>query len=108
MKKIYLYFSILLLISCKPNINIEEELNLIAEDYVKLVLEVGVYDPYFVDAYYGPEEWQTKVTENKKTMIPSEEILTKIKELNEKLKLIEVNSLDENLRLRLCYTIHWE
>jgi len=30
----------------------------IAERYVKLVLNVGVYDADFVDAYYGPEEWK--------------------------------------------------
>jgi hypothetical protein len=30
----------------------------IAERYIKLVLNLGVYDPDFVDAYYGPEEWK--------------------------------------------------
>jgi hypothetical protein len=32
----------------------------IAENYVKLVLEIGQYDGDFVDAYYGPEEWKPK------------------------------------------------
>jgi hypothetical protein len=30
----------------------------IAERYVKLVLQVGEHDPGYVDAYYGPAEWQ--------------------------------------------------
>jgi len=33
-------------------------MNTIAERYVKLVLSIGVYDPDYVDAYYGPEEWK--------------------------------------------------
>jgi hypothetical protein len=35
-------------------------MNAVAEGYVKLVLEVGKYDPNFVDAYYGPKEWKPK------------------------------------------------
>lgn len=34
-----------------------ESLNEIAEQYVKLVLDVGRLDADFVDAYYGPPEW---------------------------------------------------
>jgi hypothetical protein len=30
----------------------------IAREYVDLVLELGVHDPGYVDAYYGPSEWQ--------------------------------------------------
>ena len=30
----------------------------IAEGYVRLVLAVGQHDPAYVDAYYGPAEWQ--------------------------------------------------
>ncbi|MGS0690631.1 hypothetical protein [Shewanella sp. 30m-9] len=33
-------------------------LNQFAERYIKLVLAVGQHDSYYVDAYYGPEEWQ--------------------------------------------------
>ncbi len=32
----------------------------LSEDYVRLVLEIGQYDDDFVDAYYGPAEWQPK------------------------------------------------
>lgn len=37
---------------------LELKMNQVAEGYVKLVLEVGLYDPLYVDAYYGPEEWK--------------------------------------------------
>jgi len=33
-------------------------MNTIAEEYVKLVLKIGLYDADYVDAYYGPEEWR--------------------------------------------------
>jgi hypothetical protein len=33
----------------------------IAEDYVKLVLAVGLHDEDYVDAYYGPEPWREAV-----------------------------------------------
>ncbi|MBC7404459.1 MAG: hypothetical protein H7252_02075 [Cytophaga sp.] len=36
-------------------------LNQIAEAYVKLVLAVGQHDSSYVDAYYGPAEWQTEI-----------------------------------------------
>lgn len=35
----------------------EAELNRIAEDYVKLILEIGEREPGYVDAYYGPPAW---------------------------------------------------
>jgi hypothetical protein len=35
-------------------------MNQIAESYVKLVLAVGQHDADYVDAYYGPAEWQSE------------------------------------------------
>jgi hypothetical protein len=61
-----IFFSILLIIflfSCsdrrqKSISELEFKMNEIAEQYVKLVLEIGLYKPGYVDAYYGPEEWK--------------------------------------------------
>jgi hypothetical protein len=41
------------------------ELNGIAERYVKLVLGVGQHDAAYVDAYYGPAEWKTEAERQK-------------------------------------------
>ena len=67
MKRIIIIVSLLLLlISCGEKKNqkqlsdLELKMNGIAEGYVKLVLEVGKYDPLYVDAYYGPKEWKPK------------------------------------------------
>jgi hypothetical protein len=40
------------------NNELESKMNSVAENYVKLVLKVGLYDPGYVDAYYGPSDWK--------------------------------------------------
>jgi hypothetical protein len=67
LKKFALVLSIIyFLVSCgskkdqQPLSDLEIKMNGIAEGYVKLVLEIGKYDPNFVDAYYGPKEWKPK------------------------------------------------
>jgi hypothetical protein len=42
----------------RPAIATENELNAIAEQYIRLVLAVGQHDADYVDAYYGPPEWR--------------------------------------------------
>ncbi|WP_227993413.1 MULTISPECIES: hypothetical protein [Shewanella] len=37
---------------------LNRKLNDIAECYVKLVLAIGLHDPFYVDAFYGPEIWR--------------------------------------------------
>ena len=63
-------------------------LNSIAEQYVKLVLAVGQHDADYVDAYYGPAEWQAEAKDKKQsldailqTAIP---LKIKLEELNSK------------------------
>ena len=56
--------SLVTFISCGKTSNpgtineLESKMNSIAENYVKLVLNVGLHDPGYVDAYYGPAEWK--------------------------------------------------
>ncbi|TRY12343.1 hypothetical protein FN961_21185 [Shewanella hanedai] len=40
------------------NVEFNQQLDDIARSYVKLVLAVGLHDPNYVDAYYGPESWR--------------------------------------------------
>lgn len=39
-----------------------------AEQYVKLVLAVGVHEPDYVDAYYGPRAWKEEAGARKQTL----------------------------------------
>lgn len=75
MKKVFLSIFILLaLASCQPTSQ-PVSMDKIAEDYVKLVLEIGQYNTDFVDAYYGPEEW--KPNTQKAELIPSDDFITR-------------------------------
>jgi hypothetical protein len=44
--------------SCASRISGRSDLDAVARSYVKLVLEVGLYDPNYVDAYFGPAGWK--------------------------------------------------
>ncbi len=37
-------------------------LNALAEGYIKLVLAIGCHQPLYVDAYYGPADWQAQAS----------------------------------------------
>ena len=86
----------IMVIACKPETNPKEELNKLAEDYVKLVLKAGQHDPIFVDAYYGPEEW--KPTDADKQ--PIEDLIKQTKELQIKLDKIVTTDFDDSWKLR--------
>jgi hypothetical protein len=40
----------------------------VSEQYVRLVLAVGLHDADYVDAYYGPPEWRTQVEAEKPSL----------------------------------------
>ncbi|HET8645323.1 MAG TPA: hypothetical protein VFO85_07530, partial [Vicinamibacteria bacterium] len=40
----------------------------VARSYVKVVLALGVHDPDYVDAYYGPPEWRTAAQAEKRPL----------------------------------------
>lgn len=54
--KLFLFLLMLTVISCndKKTTN-TNDLNVLAEKYVRLGLDMGQYDTDFVDAYYGPD-----------------------------------------------------
>lgn len=39
-----------------------------AEEYVRLVLALGMHDPDYVDAYYGPESWRQEAADQQATL----------------------------------------
>ena len=48
----------------EPSTETDQQINPLAERYVKLVLAMEHHDPGYVDAYYGPEEWRTEIQDN--------------------------------------------
>lgn len=59
-----LLLSVFLLSSCEkksikqPSRELDTKMNRLAEQYVRLILKLGKFDPDYVDAYYGPKEWE--------------------------------------------------
>jgi hypothetical protein len=92
----------LLIISCKPaHKPVASGMDGIAEKYVKLVLEIGLYDKYYIDAYHGPDEWKPEeISEDKAKNFPSEELRQKAEELLTKLNAIRPAELDEMEKYR--------
>jgi hypothetical protein len=75
-------------------------LNRIAELYVKLVLAVGQHDSIYVDAYYGPKEWQVEAhVEQKPINVIQNTTLSLMAELDS----IHVDGEEEILKLRHQY-----
>src|SRR5262245_14684818 len=50
------------------SIECSAQMSNLSERYVKLVLAVGVHDPDYVDAYYGPPEWRTAAAEQRRDL----------------------------------------
>jgi len=76
-------------------------MNSIAERYVKLVLKLGLYDPDYVDAYYGPDAWKPS-GENalKKDKFPFEEFDKEVRTLMDSLNAAGSSRLSPIEKLR--------
>lgn len=111
-KIISILLLLIIIVSCserKESIyqsDLELKMNSIAEDYVKLVLNIGQYDPDFVDAYYGPKEWRDSLKSNlnfdstafKELSTKTDGLLNELESLSE----YKADSL-ETLRYRYLY-----
>lgn len=76
-------------------------MNSIAERYVKLVLKIGVYDPDYVDAFYGPDEWKPSGDDaTKKDNFPSQRFEREQRELSTKLEDLDVSLVSASEKLR--------
>ena len=71
-----------------------------AEQYVRLVLALGMHDADYVDAYYGPEAWQQDAATGH---APLEEIGERAAMLRTELSTVHASTLDGMSRLRLLY-----
>jgi hypothetical protein len=73
----------------------------IAEQYVRLVLALGVHDADYVDAYYGPPAWRTAIEESRPSI---RSISTQAEVIARQLALISVPSgEDDPIHLRHAY-----
>ncbi len=77
-------------------------LNGTAESYVRLVLSVGLHDPDYVDAYYGPPEWKTDVEKQRPSL---GDIHTNGRSVLGRLEDIDVSGAEEAVQLRRTYQL---
>ena len=85
-----------------PRTAAEKSMDRIAERYVRLALAVGEHDPIYVDAYYGPAQWQAQARTAKK---PLATIETEAEPLVAELRKLDVSRDDEIVRLRREYLV---
>lgn len=96
MKNTFLVLICLLLANCSTKLK-PDSIEVIAEEYVRLVLQVGQYDSAVVDAYFGPEEW--KPNEQKAAIFPKETLVNSANDLLSKCKTL-LDSKSPNLNIR--------
>ena len=96
MKNTFLVLICLLLANCSTKLK-PDNIEVIAEEYVRLVLQVGQYDSAVVDAYFGPEEW--KPNEQKAAIFPEETLVNSVNDLLSKCKTL-LDSKSPNLNIR--------
>jgi hypothetical protein len=75
-------------------------LDQLAERYVRLVLSLGVHDADFVDAYYGPDDWQQQAAREKEGLAAIGE---KAEVLRDALNAFPASGMEAILGLRLEY-----
>ena len=98
---LFLFTLLIFMISCSEKNNTRDsELNNLAEQYVQLGLNIGQYDPDFVDAYYGPDSLKPKNAT--RTIFPKDSLLNAVAGL--KTKLTEITSaLSDTGKLRAAW-----
>src|SRR5688572_5095437 len=89
--KWFLFILALLLAGCASMSGGRESLDAIAADYVRLQLEIGEKEPGYIDAYYGPPEWQAAA---KLTARSLPELAARTAVLRTRLEALRAPSLD--------------
>ncbi len=72
-------------------------LSAVAEQYVRLALALGEHDEYYVDAYFGPEEWRDEAKQEAKSL---DDIATAADSLVAELNALDMDGVDSLLELR--------
>ena len=68
MRMVAMLAGLLLLCACASGAGSRDSLNAIAADYVRIQLEIGEREAGYIDAYYGPKEWQEAAKAGARTL----------------------------------------
>ncbi|KAK0361202.1 hypothetical protein LTR94_024285, partial [Friedmanniomyces endolithicus] len=79
-----------------------DSLDAVAKDYVALTLEIGEREPGYVDAYYGPAEWQEAAKANPRSIA---ELRTGATALSARLEALPAQGVDAEEAQRRKYLL---
>ena len=68
MRKLVLLFTVLLAACATPSAPQRDAFAPLAEEFVRLTLVLGEREAGYVDAYYGPPEWQAQAKLDRRTL----------------------------------------
>ncbi len=77
--------------------DVNTHLSAVAEQYVRLALALGEHDEYYVDAYFGPEEWRDEAKQEANSLA---DIATAADSLVAELNALDMDGVDSLLELR--------
>ncbi|MCW3116976.1 MAG: hypothetical protein JWM28_1058 [Chitinophagaceae bacterium] len=101
MKKILFFIPLLFALCCKQKTssnNKGDNLNALAEKYVRLGLTIGQYDPDFVDAYYGPDS--LKPITPIQAVFPKDSLLASVNSLLSEFKELAATAINDTVKAR--------
>ncbi|MGI9222342.1 MAG: hypothetical protein ACR2QS_15040, partial [Woeseiaceae bacterium] len=92
-----LLLSVLAACSAPSNTDPIERFDPFAEQYVRLALALAVHDEYYVDAYFGAEEWREQAVAEAKSL---EAIIAEASQVAADIRAIDVAGDDYLVRVR--------
>ena len=92
----------MLLAGCASVAAPNDSLDSIATDYVRTQLEIGEREPGYIDAYYGPAQWQSEAKANPR---PVEDLAAAVDQLEARIQAIDPARLGEMERARRAFLI---
>lgn len=103
MNRLIFFLSLLCCVgSCSTETKPIENFNSLAENYVRLGLTIGQYDPDFVDAYYGPDS--LKPSGPKAVSLPKDSLLAAVNTLQQECKkFLDSSQTNDTLRTRAAW-----
>ncbi|MBV8252345.1 MAG: hypothetical protein JO154_07030 [Chitinophaga sp.] len=106
MKNTLWLLPLLLLFACnagKTKNTGNAQLDLLAEKYVRLGLNIGQYDTDFVDAYYGPDSLKPV---SKQAAFPKDSFLVEVDALKKALQAVATTTDNDTIRIRANWITH--
>ncbi len=110
MKYLYILVITVFLMACNEEnedihttsngVDAESTITEIANDYVKVIFQIGEHDPNYVDAYFGPDSLKNEALSKK---LELKDITTKAKSLIEKLDNLKFDWQKVELKNRVKY-----